>query len=326
MSSFDVAIPNYNYGRYLRTCVASVASQDVDALRILIIDNASTDDSARIAREIADADPRVEARIRPRNLGPHASFNEAVDWAASDYFLILCADDRITPGALRRAGAVLDARPDVHLTCGRTRLRPAAGRAPLGREAEGEWRTLDGDRALRRLCALARNDIGGPTAIVRTAIQKEVGHYRAELPHTDDLEMWLRFTLKGGVAATDAYQAEVAVHAGSQSASVADILRWNMEFEAAFRCFFRNEGAGRPDADALLAAALSTLGERAFCSALTTLARGEGGARALLRYSARLRGFPRAALPPFGYALRRLAERRRAGGGARAAHLTLGGT
>lgn len=325
MTSFDVAIPNYNYGRYLRECVASVASQDVEALRILIIDNASTDDSARIAKEIADADPRVELRLRDRNLGPHASFNEAVDWASSDYFLILCADDRITLGALRRAGDVLDARPDVHLTCGRTRLAPPTRRLPLGPVAAGEWMVIEGDCALRRLCALARNDIGGPTAIVRTATQKEIGYYRAELTHADDFEMWLRFTLKGGIAVTDAHQAEASVHAGSLSGSVAGILRWNMEFEAAFRCFFRNEGASHPEAQTMLAIALSTLGERAFCSALTQLAHGERGALALLRYSARLRGFPRAFAPPVGYALRRIAERRMADG-AGAAHITLGGT
>src|SRR5262245_5768644 len=103
MVSVDVAIPNYNYGRYLRGCVESVLSQDIEALRVLIIDNASTDNSAEIARELARSDPRVEIRIREKNLGPHASFNEAVDWAAGDYFLILCSDDAVTPGSLRRA-------------------------------------------------------------------------------------------------------------------------------------------------------------------------------------------------------------------------------
>lgn len=327
MTSFDVAIPNYNYGRYLRDCVASVASQDVEALRILIIDNASTDDSVRIAQEIADRDPRVELRLRSRNLGPHASFNEAVDWAASDFFLILCADDLLAPGALRRAGEVLDACPNVHLTCGRTRrFNPSVKRVPLTSETAGKWWVLDGDCALSRLCALARNDISGPTAIVRTTTQKKVGYYRSELSHTDDFEMWLRFTLMGGVAVTDAYQAEAGDHAGTQSGSVAGILRWNMEFETAFRSFFRNEGAAHPDAQMLLETALTTLGERAFCSALRQLSRGEGGTLELLRYSVGLRGVPQAVLPPFGYVFRRFVERSKSSDAGRAAHVTLGKT
>ena len=46
----DVAIPSYNYGRYLRDCVESVLSQEGVVLRVLIVDNASTDDSPQIAR------------------------------------------------------------------------------------------------------------------------------------------------------------------------------------------------------------------------------------------------------------------------------------
>src|SRR5262245_45110968 len=112
MTSVDVAIPNYNYGRYLRGCAESVLSQDIETLRVLIIDNASTDNSAEVARELARADPRVEIRIREKNLGAHASFNEAVEWAAADYFLILCSDDTLAPGSLRRASTFMSDHSD----------------------------------------------------------------------------------------------------------------------------------------------------------------------------------------------------------------------
>ena len=59
MPSIDVAIPNYQYARYLRQCVQSVLSQDVRDLSLLIIDNASTDDSVAIARQLASKDSRI---------------------------------------------------------------------------------------------------------------------------------------------------------------------------------------------------------------------------------------------------------------------------
>ena len=99
MSSVDIAIPCYQYGRYLRDCVASVLSQDIDDLRILIIDNASTDNSVAIARQLAAEDARVSLLARSQNLGPHASFNAGVDWAAARYFMVLCADDLLAPAA-----------------------------------------------------------------------------------------------------------------------------------------------------------------------------------------------------------------------------------
>lgn len=57
MASVDVIIPNYEYGRFLRDCVTSVLRQNIEALRVLIIDNASTDDSVEVARALAREDP-----------------------------------------------------------------------------------------------------------------------------------------------------------------------------------------------------------------------------------------------------------------------------
>ena len=47
MSRVDVVIPCYNYGHFLRACANSVLSQPID-VRVLVIDDASTDDSATI--------------------------------------------------------------------------------------------------------------------------------------------------------------------------------------------------------------------------------------------------------------------------------------
>ena len=68
MSTIDIAVPSYNYGRFLGDCLDSICAQEVDGLRVLVIDNASTDDSVAIAREAARADPRIELREPPAYL------------------------------------------------------------------------------------------------------------------------------------------------------------------------------------------------------------------------------------------------------------------
>ena len=108
MSSIDVAIPSFQYGRFLRDSVGSVLRQNVDSLRVLIIDNASTDDSLDVAREIASEDKRVHIIAHERNVGPIASLNEGIDWATADYFMTLDADDLLAPGCLKRAMSILD--------------------------------------------------------------------------------------------------------------------------------------------------------------------------------------------------------------------------
>jgi glycosyltransferase involved in cell wall biosynthesis len=74
-------------------------TQGIDDLRVLIVDNASADDSVEVARGLAEQDSRIEIVARKTNLGPHASWNDGIDWARSDYLLILCADDLLAPGA-----------------------------------------------------------------------------------------------------------------------------------------------------------------------------------------------------------------------------------
>ena len=56
MASVDVIVPCYQYGHFLRDCAASVLTQDVSDLRLVIIDNASTDNTLEVARELAAAD------------------------------------------------------------------------------------------------------------------------------------------------------------------------------------------------------------------------------------------------------------------------------
>lgn len=123
-AGIDVAIPCYQYGRFLRDGVTSVLSQGIRSVRVLIIDNASTDNSVEVAQQLAAEDRRVEVVAHRRNLGQHASFNEGIDWARADYFLILCADDLLAPGALARAISLMERQPKVHLTYGRALIVP----------------------------------------------------------------------------------------------------------------------------------------------------------------------------------------------------------
>ena len=72
MSRVDVVIPCYNYGQFLADCVSGALDDQpgVD-VRVLIIDDASQDDSAEIARKLAAADDRIEVNGSSGQPGPH---------------------------------------------------------------------------------------------------------------------------------------------------------------------------------------------------------------------------------------------------------------
>ena len=282
----DVVVPCYQYGRFLRDCVRSVLGQGIRDIRVLIIDNASTDDSVEVAQQLAAEDPRVELVARPRNLGPHASFNEGIDWAKATYFMVLCADDLLAPDALAHVVPVMERHPDVGFAYGRTAsLLPGEPMPVLDASLwDAPWQIVAGQDLIERFCGDGVNHVPGPsTVVVRTAVQKAAGYYRTELPHTDDFEMWMRLARLGPAARTDGGPRDPALPrlgavrrrppGAERTYQQPPAMPWHDE--AAFESFFAHEGAALPEAARLHRLARRALGERAYWAAVAHLCRGQ---------------------------------------------------
>lgn len=307
MASVDVVVPNYNYGRYLEACVTSALSQEGVAVRVLIVDNASTDDSVAVARRLAAADSRVELLLRPENLGPHASFNAGIDWARAEYFLLLFADDFLVPGALRRAAAVMERDRAIAFCYGRD--VPVRDDEPFpvvaAQPAVPSVEMISGRAFIERFCDLGVFQIPGPSILVRTDIQQRTGHYRPSLPHSDDYELWLRLAMHGPVAALDCVQAGIRVHSANRSADLwAHQSLHILHTAAAAESFFHHEGRWLEDAEALRRRARRGIAQRAYWSAVSHALRGKGEALRLLMLAFRLSPVT-AFVPPVGYLWRR---------------------
>jgi len=307
MPSVDVVIPNYNYGRYLEACVKSVLSQDMHDVRVLIVDNASTDDSVAVAERLAFGDPRVELLLRPENIGPHASFNAGIDWARADYFLLLFADDFLVPGALRRATSVMERDRGIAFSYGRdVAIR---GDVPIpdieAQPGDPPVTLMTGRAFIERFCRLGVFQIPGPAIVVRTSVQKRAGHYRPALPHSDDYELWLRFALHGTVAELDCIQAGIRSHDANRSTDLwaHQILHIHHTADAA-ESFFYHEGRWLDGAETLRHRARRGIAERAYWSAVSHALRGNRQAWKLLMLAFRMAPAT-VVLPPLGYLLHR---------------------
>ena len=201
MSSVSVVIPCYKYGHFLEEAVTSVLDdQEGVDVRALIIDDASPDDSAEMARKIAARDPRVEVIVHATNKGNIATFNEGLlEWADGDYCVLMSADDRLTPGALRRARDLLDAHPSVGFVYGHPLWIMHGAPLPTARTRVRGWSVWPGQWWLERRFRDAENPITSPEVVVRTSLQKRVGGYDARLPLAADMEMWMRLAAHADV-------------------------------------------------------------------------------------------------------------------------------
>jgi GT2 family glycosyltransferase len=306
MPSVDVAVPCFQYGRYLRACVESVLRQDVQDLRVLIIDNASTDDSAAVARQLASEDDRIELILRKKNLGLHASFNAGIDWARADYFTILAADDCLAPGALARAIAALESTPGASFATGSEKQfwTDEPDQTIESTETGNGWECIPPMSFIEERFRFPGSYLAG-FLVVRTEAQKRAGHYRPELPHTDDLEMLLRLALQGPILKLRAIQGLRREHGTNRSNDYrsGDGADGSHRL-AAFESFFQHEGAALPDRSRLQRLARRGLAEWAYWSAISHAVRGHlAGAARLMRIALGLRPLL-VLVPPLNYLAR----------------------
>jgi glycosyltransferase involved in cell wall biosynthesis len=285
MAKVDIVVPCYNYGRFLEACVRSVLEQSMGDLRVLIIDDASSDNSRLVAIKLAEGDRRVSVVGHARNQGHINTYQEGIAWASADYFLLLSADDMLVPGAIERAAAIMDANPDVVLTYGSCiEWRDELPMPSVDVQQSNTWSRQD---FIRDSCEYGGCLVSTPTAIVRTSTQKAIGGYRASLPHSADMEMWMRFAAHGAVARIDAVQGIYRWHSSNMSSAYydRDLLDMQQRKEA-FDSFFEEYGDRVPDAQRLHDRAVRVLAEKVFWSGIIQLCRGRiDGGRLLLRFS-----------------------------------------
>ncbi|MGN6306825.1 MAG: glycosyltransferase family 2 protein [Mesorhizobium sp.] len=306
MPSIDVIIPNYQYARYLPACIGSVLSQDVENLRVLVIDNASTDDSLEVARALAATDARIRIIAHPVNVGVVASFNEGIDEAQADYFTILCADDMLTPGSLKRAISILEKNPAVSVAQGRGHIVSAGNAVPdeLSAAEPAVWTVVPGPAFIENICRHPRQGFVDFT-VVRTTIQKRAGHYRKDLPFTCDREMLMQLAALGDVARTDTIQGIQQEHSNNISSAYWQDFRLFLEsLYGAIDKFLSTGAMDGSQSDRLRALARASLARDAYWSAVSHLVRAKyREAAGLFRLAFGL--LPRLAiLPPLGHLFR----------------------
>ncbi len=114
--SVAVTIVTYNSARFIRRCLEYVLEQDYSRLEIVIVDNASVDETAEILREFED---RVRVVHNRENVGFAAAQNQAIALSKADWVLTLNPDVRLTPGFVAMMAASGEADPSVGSVCGK---------------------------------------------------------------------------------------------------------------------------------------------------------------------------------------------------------------
>ncbi len=104
--SVAVCVPLFRKEGFIAATIQSVLDQTFTDFELVILDNASPDRSAEIARSFDD--PRLVVAENPSTLGPIDNFNRVVSLSTAPLVKVLCADDLLHPTCLERQVAVME--------------------------------------------------------------------------------------------------------------------------------------------------------------------------------------------------------------------------
>ena len=183
MELVSVIIPTYNRAESINRAVTSVLSQSYSKLEVIIVDDASTDNTYEVIKDISDE--RIRYFKLESNLGGAGARNFGIEKAKGGFIAFQDSDDEWLPNKLK-SDLELFSRDD-EIDCLFSRYWQVDGKfsklIPMNS-------SIDSNRLYSDL--LVKNLIGTPTAIVKAKVFDKVVGFNVSLPRYQDWELFIR--------------------------------------------------------------------------------------------------------------------------------------
>ena len=234
MPQVSVVTSVCNGEAYLEECVESVLNQTFQDFEYIILNNGSTDGTARILQQYTD--PRLRI-IHQENLGISRSLNKGINLSNSDLIARLDADDFSSPQRLEKQVTFMEKHPDIVL-CG-SRWLELIGEKLYKQIVD----FVETDQAIKKSMSLF-NPFSHSAVIFRKKAFLTTGGYSERFKYTQDYDLWVRMLAFGETLILKEELAVVRIH--KQSGSYKNARKQKLEALQirwdAFRQFGGNPG------------------------------------------------------------------------------------
>lgn len=216
MTSVSVVIPTRNRSRLLATTLTSVLWQRTVDLEVVVVEDASTDDTAEMVAGLGD--PRVTLVRRDAPRGPSTARNEGAERTGGEWLAFCDDDDLWAPQKLAAQVRAVEESARDWVYVGSVNvggaLEAISGRPPP--------RPEDVVAAVPRYNAVPG---GGSNVMVRRTLFADVGAFDERFPPCEDWELWIRVARAGPPASVPRPLMGYRLHEGSSSLDTDRILR-----------------------------------------------------------------------------------------------------
>jgi glycosyltransferase involved in cell wall biosynthesis len=183
-------LPNFNHSRELETSLGAIVAQTRPFDEIIVIDDASTDDSAEVIERFARQCPQIRLLRNQDRLGVARTVNRGIEAARGSHVILTSADEKILPDMCSLLANTVERWPDSALAVSRYAVRDNVTGILTehgGDSALGTWYIPDGQpvhisaERFRALLGQRFVWLGANTAMVRRDALLEVGGFDPEL-------------------------------------------------------------------------------------------------------------------------------------------------
>lgn len=186
----SVCIPTYNRAHYIGKTIQSILNQTFSDFELVIVDNASADNTEEVVRNFIEKDNRLRYYKNAENIGLFPNFNRAIELARGDYIAIFHDDDLYHRTILEKEVALLDAHNNIGFVDTGAYEIDEGGNKIGTLLYERQTITSGIDFILNTLKA-SFCPINCPSVMVRRECYEKAGYFTDNFPSAD-YDMWLR--------------------------------------------------------------------------------------------------------------------------------------
>ena len=194
----SICIPSFNAAGFIRESILSVFDQDYTNIELIVVDDASSDETVSIVSElIANVCVPVVFVVNTSNLGLADNWNKALDLASGKYIKLLPSDDKISVNCISKSVEAMEAHDEVVMAFSPRVVidRDSVEKLQINFFNEG---VVSAKRLIYSSMLFGTNLIGEPGAVLfKSEVVRKIGGFDGALPYVIDLDYWVRLLQYG---------------------------------------------------------------------------------------------------------------------------------
>ena len=213
----SVLLPSYQHQEWIHETIESVLNQSITDIELIIVDDASSDDSVKIIKEYAAKDSRIKFEVFPSNSGAMVALNKCYELSSGKYIATISSDDIWELDKLEKQIRILEENQETGAVFALPTFIDEDGERITNVSNGFQTSTKTRSRFEWMNHFLTDNCICYPTSLVRKKCYEDIGFFNTAYRSLPDFQMWVRLFYRYNVFIINENLMRFRIHSYNES-------------------------------------------------------------------------------------------------------------